>query len=183
MQITHIILNCWKTIDRGTYYSPCLFTEAIPPDSSFNSSLILSHFLFVMLPRSRSSIEPQKSQIYKYKLIFPFSFLLLLFYLLSILMLKIELVDWCDDGKCLGATTWPKQWWIQRGGGGGSSSAPPSKFWSSLFLFKIPFCIRMLKNKAQKALESIKTPRACSALNRALNIRAHNLLRAHNPPL
>ena len=41
-----------------------------------------------------------------------------------------------------------------RGGGGGPTGAPP-KIWSTIF--KILFCIRMLKNKAQIARKSIKT--------------------------
>ena len=44
-----------------------------------------------------------------------------------------------------------------RGGGGGAAGARPPKIGSTMFFF-IPFCIRMLKNKAQIARESIKTP-------------------------
>ena len=46
----------------------------------------------------------------------------------------------------------------ERGGGGGGgrgATALPAKIWSTGF-FKIPFCIRMLKNKAQIAQETKK---------------------------
>ena len=78
-----------------------------------------------------------------------------------------------------------------RGGGGeGAQQAPPPKIGSTMF-FKIKFVIRMLKNKAQIARESIKTTLelpgplsgpwtpAKSEFGSALVMceRAHNLLR------
>ena len=40
---------------------------------------------------------------------------------------------------------------------GAQQAPPPPKMWSTAY-FSIPFCIRMLKNKAQIARESIKNP-------------------------
>ena len=59
-----------------------------------------------------------------------------------------------------------KQWRIQ--GGGRNRRAHPLKL-DRLWIFYNPFCIRMLKNRAQIALESIKIPRASRALKRALD--------------
>ena len=45
---------------------------------------------------------------------------------------------------------------------------PPPWFWSDM-IFCIPVCIRILKNKAQIARESIKNPKASRAFKRALD--------------
>ena len=78
-------------------------------------------------------------------------------------------------------------------GGGGRNRRPQNG--STVILFYNTFCSRMLKNGAQVALESIKTPRASRALKRALAgslpkgtsdfalvmcVRLHNLLRPLN---
>ena len=42
-------------------------------------------------------------------------------------------------------------------GGGGATGARPPKIGSTVIFYK-PFCIRMLKNRALIALESIKPP-------------------------
>ena len=80
---------------------------------------------------------------------------------------------------------------------GGRNRRPPLKL-DQLWVFYNPFCIRMLKNGAQIALESIKKkPRASRALKRALDpcrqgtsdfalvicVRACNLLRPPPPQM
>ena len=67
------------------------------------------------------------------------------------------------------------------GGGATSACTPPPPFFFYWLSFLIPFCIRMLKNKAQVAQESIKTPRA---LDPALVmwVCAHDPLRPPPPP-
>ena len=47
--------------------------------------------------------------------------------------------------------------------GGGATGARPLKFGRLIFFSLDPFCIRMLKNRAKIARESIKTPRASRA--------------------
>ena len=62
------------------------------------------------------------------------------------------------------------------GGGGGATGTPPppqkkkkkKKNWIDCDFYN-PFYIRMLKNRAQIALESIKKPRASRALKWALD--------------
>ena len=62
---------------------------------------------------------------------------------------------------------------------GCSRHAPPPPMID--YDFVIPFCIRMLKNKAQIARESIKNPRASRALKLALD-PGRKLLRVSPPP-
>ena len=86
-----------------------------------------------------------------------------------------------------GTTIW-QQWRIQ--GGGGATGAHPPKIGSTMF-FVIQFLIKMLKNKAPIALETIKTtPELPGPLSRpwtpaesefgsalVMSMLAHNLLR------
>ena len=51
----------------------------------------------------------------------------------------------------------------------GAHMHAPRKFWSTILFPPPPFCIRMLKNKAQIVRESIKNPRASMARLRALD--------------
>ena len=59
--------------------------------------------------------------------------------------------------------------------GGATSAHPPKKKLDRLCFIFIPFCIRMLKNKAQIVRESIKNPRASRALKRALDPGGHDV--------
>ena len=81
-----------------------------------------------------------------------------------------------------------------RVGGGGGSRRPPPLIFDRLRIFS-PFCIRMLRNKAQIARESNKPHRASRVHKpppppppgrkglRARDVRAaHNLLRPPPPP-
>ena len=83
-----------------------------------------------------------------------------------------------------------EQWRIGGGGGGGrgATGAPP-KVWSTVVFFSIPFCIRMLQNRAQIAWESTQKKKTSRALGGpwtpaewdsgfaiVMCVRAHNLL-------
>ena len=49
-----------------------------------------------------------------------------------------------------------EQAWNSGGSRGGATGFPPPKIWSTVCVFSIPFCIRMLQNMAQIARESMK---------------------------
>ena len=85
---------------------------------------------------------------------------------MSLLSQWAEALQSCDQKSyhiaCHEGQQW--QWRIQ---GGGAQQARPPKIGSTVICITL-FCIRMLKNRAQIALESIKNPRASRALKGAL---------------
>ena len=63
-------------------------------------------------------------------------------------------------------------WGISGGSRGGETGAPPPQMNDYVFS---PMCIRLHKNKAQIARESMKTPEASRTLKRALDPRRKGL--------